>query len=576
MKIKSFYVRDYRVLHDLALDLDQRLSFTQDGDYRLDLLVGVNGVGKSTLLRLLAELFQRLDSSLPPGFYFRIIYELKTGDPTPGQPSAPLEVKITNLDDDIDRKHLLETWDGQQAPRLYLRVRQDQQTLDESLVDNIDKRYLPGRIVAFTSGSEQEWELVDSFYQEARASLESLPDFSATNLLEGWSEQPGHIEPKSTENERAFSEKRFLLIKNQFQPLLILCGLLADISKRQSDRPEQTPGLAFPLLAPAFAEVKLKQLTGFSLRIRATSTLPGQEGDFLQNLIEAATFVLRQGDERLLVFDLLDFATNPPDQKSTLDHLQELIVNQGGGLATFQRLCSLHYPPPKQQSVLQQLALQQQLTLQQRPTLSEINLFLERNYHIGDENEDEVQDEEEGEDPPLHMLEWFSDGEISFLSRLCLISLLRTEEALVLLDEPEVHFNDYWKRQLVDMLDHSLRNQQSHVLMTTHSSITLSDVDTASIRVLTRTDNGTSFATPPNIRTLGADPSEIITHVFGAKSASGAHGNEYIQRQIQDIYALDKPDDKLEKFRQLLDIVGSSPWLYLIHREMQALEGKGR
>jgi len=41
-----------------------------------------------------------------------------------------------------------------------------------------------------------------------------------------------------------------------------------------------------------------------------------------------------------------------------------------------------------------------------------------------------------------------SDGERSFLGRLCLMPLLRDSEALVLLDEPEVHFkttgNDTW------------------------------------------------------------------------------------------------------------------------------------
>ncbi len=44
--------------------------------------------------------------------------------------------------------------------------------------------------------------------------------------------------------------------------------------------------------------------------------------------------------------------------------------------------------------------------------------------------------------PPLLMLASLSDGERSFLGRMCLFCMLRGQEALVLLDEPEVHFND--------------------------------------------------------------------------------------------------------------------------------------
>jgi len=45
------------------------------------------------------------------------------------------------------------------------------------------------------------------------------------------------------------------------------------------------------------------------------------------------------------------------------------------------------------------------------------------------------------------------------LASLCLISFLDESEALILLDEPEVHFNDKWKRQLVFMLNQSLKGQ---------------------------------------------------------------------------------------------------------------------
>jgi hypothetical protein len=72
----------------------------------------------------------------------------------------------------------------------------------------------------------------------------------------------------------------------------------------------------------------------------------------------------------------------------------------------------------------------------EQPVLQEVNVFLER----------PVPPRRAGakrERPLVHLLTWLSDGEQSFLGRMCLFSLLGATEALILLDEPEVHFNDY-------------------------------------------------------------------------------------------------------------------------------------
>src|SRR5207247_651741 len=95
------------------------------------------------------------------------------------------------------------------------------------------------------------------------------------------------------------------------------------------------------------------------------------------------------------------------------------------------------------------------------PLLREVNLFLERTAEL-----DPITNEI-AEPPPLLLLNWLSDGEQSFLGRMCLFSLLGKTESLILLDEPEVHFNDYWKRQIVALIDKVLRGRTSHALITT-------------------------------------------------------------------------------------------------------------
>ena len=82
-----------------------------------------------------------------------------------------------------------------------------------------------------------------------------------------------------------------------------------------------------------------------------------------------------------------------------------------------------------------------------------------------------------------------SDGEQVYLERMALFHLLEGEsDALLLLDEPEVHFNDKWKREIVDIVDSVLRDRANDVLIATHSSITLTDVFNDEIILFDKTD----------------------------------------------------------------------------------------
>jgi hypothetical protein len=73
--------------------------------------------------------------------------------------------------------------------------------------------------------------------------------------------------------------------------------------------------------------------------------------------------------------------------------------------------------------------------------------------------------------------EELSDGEQMVLGRMALFHLLEgQQDALLLLDEPETHFNDKWKREIVDIIDDAIGNTSNDVLISTHSAIVLSDV----------------------------------------------------------------------------------------------------
>ncbi len=548
MRIQHFFIQEYRVLHELTLPFEQQSQENQSPRYKLDLIVGVNGTGKSTLLKLLAELFQLLDNDRIPDFTFSIQYLLHQ------ESLNPLIINISNRDEDKQKKVESEQ-ELAQEKRLYLKV-EDQKSgsvVDEGLTEAISKEYLPKNIVALTSGSEKGWEIeyaVNATDEQAGQQLPDKNDPTFEQQLAEWYQQEQRTTTifPPTENAgikrttRSETNASFLFIRQRQLPLIILCGLLADIREKEQ------------VLTSVLREAKIKALRDFSLRLQYTETdIEPVDRPIIQGLMQQSSYAVRQDGALLLVFHLevLDDRKEESTQRIT-----KLFNIMSSGLELFKRLNQFMFPNEGRRAIL-----------------GEVNLFFERDYTPEKQDDaKEIQASSPQQQPPLHLLEWFSDGEISFLGRFCLFSLLRESEALVLLDEPEVHFNDYWKRQLVNKIDLALRGRYSHVLMSTHSSITLSDVYNTNIWVMQRYGSFTEYAAQPGLRTLGTDPSDIIIHIFGAESATGAQSVAYLQRRIQEISALDDINTKRVDFQELLKSVGPSPWHFLIRRELHALE----
>jgi len=124
-----------------------------------------------------------------------------------------------------------------------------------------------------------------------------------------------------------------------------------------------------------------------------------------------------------------------------------------------------------------------------------------------------------------------SDGEFLYVGRYALLLLLREyEDCLILLDEPETHFNDRWKIDLVFDMQRILRGGRAQVVMATHSDLTLTDADRSDVFVFEEAEGDTDLTpTAPTISPLGADRSEITQQVFGASSASGRRAIEIVE-----------------------------------------------
>jgi predicted ATPase len=121
-------------------------------------------------------------------------------------------------------------------------------------------------------------------------------------------------------------------------------------------------------------------------------------------------------------------------------------------------------------------------------------------------------------------LDHLSDGEQMLLGRIALLFLLREQHGtLLLLDEPETHFNDVWKREMIDLVDDGiLKTTTVQVIVTTHTSIALSDVFSSEIVLLRRDPTtGQIYEASEPIETFGATPEDILRDVFQAGEVIG-------------------------------------------------------
>jgi energy-coupling factor transporter ATP-binding protein EcfA2 len=171
MRIENVRIVGYQILRDITIEPGQGYQISDDSERQssIDLLVGVNGTGKSTLLRALAIIFQCLeqDNSMPP-FGFSLTYTLD---------ERPDKIFISNLDNETPPTILR-----------YFRFRLGEN--GEENVRKIGEEYLPRHIIALTSGSEAGWIYNGSQIDETETGLLSRdiqPTADIENLLISWS-----------------------------------------------------------------------------------------------------------------------------------------------------------------------------------------------------------------------------------------------------------------------------------------------------------------------------------------------------------------------------------------------------
>lgn len=178
------------------------------------------------------------------------------------------------------------------------------------------------------------------------------------------------------------------------------------------------------------------------------------------------------------------------------------------------------------------------------------------------------QVDEQGGEKEL-LLKEFSDGEHQFIHTMAICLLLKDSDSLILLDEPETHFNPSWRSHFVSILDKTLKNACSNIkqhdscyvnfmkdiLITTHSPFIISDSRADHVIVVTKEGDHAKAekASAMGINTYGASTSFIQTKIFGSTDTIG----EKAYREMKSI-GMQTDKDKQQKLNEVNRKFGES------------------
>ncbi len=168
----------------------------------------------------------------------------------------------------------------------------------------------------------------------------------------------------------------------------------------------------------------------------------------------------------------------------------------------------------------------------------------------------------------LYIDESLSDGELGLIRRFSLILLMKElkgedNRSLLLMDEPETHFNENWKRHFIYLINEALKDTYHDVFIATHSAMLITDVKRDELyRFEFVNDKIKSY--PVSINTYGANVIDIGQALFDLEADIGERSKKEIEEAIDN-------NDKT-KLKKLLKQVGPGEWRWKIRTKLNEIQ----
>ncbi|KVT31230.1 AAA family ATPase [Burkholderia ubonensis] len=524
-------------------------------------VVGVNGSGKSNLLRALAEVFLALADGRRAPFPVQLVYELGQRDSSTsrtlvldwfkGRQFASLWIGERYVIPDnatveqFEQALICFSTESSEIPPAFRPLVRQGEWPSGSVTPQVIA--LPSAVLAYTTGELRPWRSVWSRNQRAEGLIEGSDDAQDLERPAGWTaahesalqaaRQPGGDFSRSiidSASAEADSFRRPLLLDATLLKCALLAVTLQQTSIETGDYHHRSD------VDAAMAQLSGRDNNKGSLQdllirggwhhlvsVAFRSGLQSVQWD--RKLYETAhDWWLCAGEviaephpverRRTLWFDLRGTFDAPGSsfQSAARD---ELLTCTSQGEALLALLGGA-----KDASAFD--LFERLLQLKQAGLFDDVLLRLRRPPLLNDNTELDA------DDVGVLRYEELSDGEQMVLGRMALFHLLRgQQDALLLLDEPETHFNDKWKREIVDIIDDAIGHTTNDVLISTHSAIVLSDVFNNEIVMVEKTGRGSSIRNV-NEPTFATDPSALMMTVFGAEDSIGKRAQAFIEDKL--------------------------------------------
>lgn len=567
MRLRYLHLQNYPPISDIKVCFASGSPLARECAIRF--VVGVNGSGKSNLLRAVAEVFLALADLRVPAFPVSLVYELGVR----GSPNH--------------RTLLLHCPGNRQQASLWLHERfafddQNGQEVFDTCIEHLDLKgvpmvpgfsalitpgswplrdssppqiALPSAVLAYTTGDLRPWRSVWNRNQRADGLLESGDDTQSDERPAGWTaaqehalqavrqadgDTPRHMD---TGSSGADLFRRPVLLDATLLKCALLAVTLPQAFVETTDYPQRAEvdaAMAKPRRRDNNKNPlqELLERGGWHHLVSVAFRSRLQPAQWDQKLCETAHDWWLCASEvivephpvearRTVWFDLkgpfdgqgLSFLSPTRDELQTCTSQGEALwalLGGAKGTSSFELFTRL-------------------LELKQAGLFEDVQPRLRRACVPAGSAESGSAD------IGVLRYEELSDGEQMVLGRMALFHLLQgQQDALLLLDEPETHFNDKWKREIVDIIDDAIGHTSNDVLISTHSAIVLSDVFNNEIVMVQKTQGGSTVRSVDE-PTFATDPSALMMTVFGAEDSIGKRAQEFIEGKLRQ--ATGTPDE---------------------------------
>lgn len=508
-------------------------------------LVGLNGCGKSNVLEALAQIFYHLE--LCVGKHLPAVLKEKNIFDSQKCPVDAFTLEYLTLDNptaEADEQHVVRISVRKQvgeapnmsvaplhgvAPAMHFNLGNSSEGMT-----TMAKSFLPQYVVAYSSGENETLSI--PFIKSRFIHLFEFQENVVNDVLDY----------SSPENSLIYVDS------NMSQAILLCCLLFEDEETLKSLAKSEYTGILkvkkfrMHLREESFMEDKYSY---FQLFKRKSNSNGAYGKDLFEILKDISTLSWYDEEERAYYFDFWV-------DKATKEAFKSCFHTAMSCFQVFRMLYELNNYAVKLDK--------------QKEIFGSTGVYTEGKFGMPGSDDDVFhfldfylvkQMDEQGDKKEL-LLKEFSDGEHQFIHTMAICILLKDSDSLILLDEPETHFNPSWRSRFVSILDETLRNACSSlkqhdeqyvnfmkdILITTHSPFIISDCRANNVIVVTK-ENGHAKAEQASdlgIKTYGASTSFIQAKIFGSTDTIGS-------KAYQEMRNIGKQTDK-DKTQKLNEV----------------------